>query len=345
MKSVNFVGINHNIDKRAKIKIDPHFEIIDSNSSEYLIFSPINQKIIKISKERFDKLRKKNNLEIDISEELLQTGLFINKGQTINAKNKKKTLTVVFEGCNSECKYCYLDGEFKKFDFEFLKKAINQFLNEDEGVRLGFHGGEAQYSREVMKRLVELANDKFTDIAFYLQTNGAMNPDFTRWVNKNIDSIVVSTDGPEDIQNKFRPLRGGRNSFEKVDKALDILGENKDVTAHTVITNRNLDRIQETIDYFESKGIKKMEFAPVKETEATKKNNLKRIDLERYTQETFKVIKDNYERDNQLVFYGYYQIVQNKSCMVFHKNSLAVFPENIVGKCLQYTDLLELGKG
>lgn len=335
MQSTSFVKKKvADFNKNDDLQIDPDLKVIDKNDDEYLLFSPFNQKIIKIEKRKFDKLQDPNTKKEKLRKEAIKEGVFTKKNPKFNYKNDQNSIIIVFSGCNSDCKYCYLNNEFKKFDFGFLKEAILKFTSQKNNNFIGFHGGETKYSKKIIKKIVNLISGKRKDLKFSLQTNGVISKSFTHWANKNIDTIVVSSDGPADIQNNFRPLKGGRSSFEIVDRTIDLIDKEK-LATHTVVTNENISRIQETIDYFSKKGVKKIEFAPVKKSKKTIKNNIK-IDLEEYSLRVLEAIKNNKDKNFKLFFGGHFNTrVSDVACMACHENYYALHPKKSVRKCLK----------
>ena len=101
-----------------------------------------------------------------------------------------------------------------------------------------------------------------------LQTNGVFTYDICEWLLNNANIIWMSFDGMKEIQNYYRPLNpryvgeiGGRSSGQVLEDNVKWFIRNKGkrnlmVGARTTITEENVNRQKELVDYFSSLGIK-----------------------------------------------------------------------------------------
>ena len=128
------------------------------------------------------------------------------------------------------------DGKlFTKDEFEYLvpivkkrktvgKKALD-FLIANSGSRrnleVDFFGGEPLMNWQVVKDLVaygreqEKLHDK--NFRFTVTTNGVLlNDEIQEFVNKEMDNVVLSLDGRKEINDKMRPFRNGKGSYDLI---------------------------------------------------------------------------------------------------------------------------------
>lgn len=131
--------------------------------------------------------------------------------------------------CNLACQYCFAEeGEYHGrralMSFEVGKKALD-FLIANSGNRrnleVDFFGGEPLMNWDVVKQLVaygreqEKLHDKH--FRFTLTTNGVLlNDEVQEFVNKEMDNVVLSTDGRKDVHDRMRPFRNGKGSYDLV---------------------------------------------------------------------------------------------------------------------------------
>ncbi len=131
--------------------------------------------------------------------------------------------------CNLACRYCFAgEGEYHGrralMSFEVGKAALD-FLIANSGNRhnleVDFFGGEPLMNFEVVRQLVaygreqEKIHDKH--FRFTLTTNGVLLDDEVMdFINREMDNVVLSTDGRREVHDRMRPFRGGRGSYDLV---------------------------------------------------------------------------------------------------------------------------------
>lgn len=79
---------------------------------------------------------------------------------------------------------------------------------------LALHGGgEPAMDRRQADRFLAIAREEAVkhgvDFRTYIATNGVMSRDSARWLAAGFDLVGLSCDGPPDVQDRQRPLRGG----------------------------------------------------------------------------------------------------------------------------------------
>lgn len=135
---------------------------------------------------------------------------------------------LVTQTCNLNCGYCYgRAGEYGQsgaMDEDTAIRAID-WLAERSGQtrrpRVRLFGGEPLMNLPVIKRVVEHAKAKRAesgkDFRFLLTTNGTLLDDeMVAFLAANAIKVVVSFDGPRDVQDVNRPFRNGQGSHEVV---------------------------------------------------------------------------------------------------------------------------------
>lgn len=161
----------------------------------------------------------------------------------------------VAQVCNLSCVYCYgVDGEYGlkgKMDEETAKKSIDFLISESKNqkqISITFFGGEPLLNFPLIKKCVDYSREeskKFgKDIQFSITTNGTkFNKEINDYLNTNKFSVLVSFDGDQETQDKNRPFRGGKGSYEKtLPKIKEFLkSRNGQATARATVTNHTTD--------------------------------------------------------------------------------------------------------
>ncbi|WP_273327341.1 Cys-rich peptide radical SAM maturase CcpM [Vallitalea guaymasensis] len=155
-------------------------------------------------------------------------------------KTSVSTLTLqVTQSCNLVCNYCPYAGSYhnrkhssKKMSFETGKRAIDFYVKhavDVESLNIGFYGGEPLIEFNLVKRLVEYANDTYKGkkIRYHMTTNATLLKDeIIKFLDDNNFNLLISLDGPKEIHDKNRKDSQGRGSFDRILENLKYLQKN-----------------------------------------------------------------------------------------------------------------------
>jgi len=170
---------------------------------------------------------------------------------------------ITTRGCNMSCSYCDFHDPEKDPEIMGISIALQALgWMADQEVRRGtrflnihFFGGEPFLSIDWMKQVVEeaggLARKRGLQVRFVACTNGVMNEEDALWVRDHFDSIVLSMDGPAEVQNKYRPLKGKGDSFSTLNRNAKIFGEGRlDFVIRICVLDQTLSRLEDTVQFF-----------------------------------------------------------------------------------------------
>lgn len=165
------------------------------------------------------------------------------------------------EDCNLSCKYCYCKSDRKKskpMNINFIKCAIDDFYKENRKIYLRFFGdGEPTLQMNIIRETTKYVRMKDKKSVIELQTNGYFSESICEWLGENMDIIWISCDGPQDIQDYYRPIKSGENSSYIVEKNVKYLTSINELTVgiRATIGSKNVNRQNELVDYFSSLGV------------------------------------------------------------------------------------------
>lgn len=218
--------------------------------------------------------------------ELVKAGQLFTKDiyeQYIGAVKQRKTVVKalclhIAHDCNLACKYCFAEeGEYHGrralMSFEVGKKALD-FLIANSGNRrnleVDFFGGEPLMNWQVVKDLVaygreqEKIHDK--NFRFTITTNGVLlNDEIQEFVNKEMDNVVLSLDGRQEVNDHMRPFRNGKGSYDLIVPKFQKLAESRDQQKYYVrgtFTRENLDFSKDVL-HFADLGFEQISIEPV----------------------------------------------------------------------------------
>lgn len=169
--------------------------------------------------------------------------------------------------CNLRCIYCYNCQKRKScpiqtLDFDFAKAGTDYFFSNFKSRHIRFYGpGEPTQAFSLMKDIRNYAFSKAgEELSVEIQTNGAFSHEIREWLSKNVNIIWISFDGPPDIQNRNRPFPNDKPSSPVIEENVKYLTSHLELSGtvgvRVTITNDNMHRQIEMIDYFASLGVK-----------------------------------------------------------------------------------------
>ena len=185
----------------------------------------------------------------------------------------------VSHDCNLRCKYCFAStGDFgtghrMTMDFETAKRAIDFVIAKSghrRNIEVDFFGGEPLMNWQVVKDLVaygreqEKLHDKH--FRFTLTTNGVLlNDEVQEFVNREMDNVVLSLDGRKEVNDRMRPFRNGKGSYDLIVPKFQKLAESRNQQKYYIrgtFTRENLD-FSEDVKHFADLGFEQISIEPV----------------------------------------------------------------------------------
>lgn len=234
----------------------------------------------------------------------------------IGAVKQRKTVVKalcihIAHDCNLACKYCFAEeGEYHGrralMSYEVGKKALD-FLIANSGNRrnleVDFFGGEPLMNWQVVKDLVaygreqEKLHDKH--FRFTLTTNGVLlNDEVQEFVNKEMDNVVLSLDGRKEVNDRMRPFRNGKGSYDLIVPKFQKLADSRNQEKYYIrgtFTRDNLD-FSEDVLHFADLGFEQISIEPVV-GEDSDFYSIKKEDLPQIFEEYDKLAKVMIERE------------------------------------------------
>lgn len=222
-------------------------------------------------------------LTSDMEKDLRKLGLI----SEVEGKGKKTSKKITYpivsitlfltQSCNLRCIYCYGDGgEYgtggsmdDKTAFQAVDWLIEQ-SREMKSIHIGFFGGEPFLKFPLMKAVVEYAKKRASEtgktVDFNCNTNATLLDDEQiAFIKEHNLSILISIDGPQEIQDAQRPYANGKGSYDsvvpKIKKLLDVLPK---TPAHAVMVgNTDPQRVK---DALQDIGFTEISFLPASQS-------------------------------------------------------------------------------
>ena len=217
-----------------------------------------------------------------------------NRNTHINSYKPTSVTLLPTSDCNLGCIYCYASSGENKIEMssEVASKSIDYIIKNalelnQKTVGVSFHGGGEPFMNfNLMKYAVSYAKDqtKTQNLRphFSVVSNGVLNSEQLEWIVENNVNLNISLDGPEDVQNIQRPLRGGGQSYNHVMKSIKFLDAHKHPYAiRSTITDHNVNKLVEMVQFFKEKiNLSEVHFEPVFECGRCEKTQTREPDSE-----------------------------------------------------------------
>jgi len=180
--------------------------------------------------------------------------------------------------CNLNCRYCFAreplaDDKAALMPFDIAKAAVD-FLIAKSGKRrnleIDFFGGEPLLNMDVVKKTVSYARsleaESSKHFRFTMTTNGLLLTDtIIDFLNREMDNVIISIDGREQIHNSMRRTKMGADTYGIVlENAMRFKEKrgNKPYYIRGTFTRNNLDFAADALDLFD-RGFDKISLEPV----------------------------------------------------------------------------------
>jgi uncharacterized protein len=136
----------------------------------------------------------------------------------------------VTESCNMRCRYCAYSGHYpnkrthttRQMTWETAKAALDFFFAHNgaaERPAISFYGGEPLLNLKLIEQCVDYAN-AYGDgrrVRYSLTTNGTLLTEKSiRFLAEYDVGLLVSLNGPQDINDRFRVSRDEKGTYERV---------------------------------------------------------------------------------------------------------------------------------
>lgn len=184
--------------------------------------------------------------------------------------------------CNMTCRYCFYSCKAELFPQTkihrmtdtILKTTVKQVMRQGgRHVSFGWQGGEPTLTgKQFYEKAVNyqrIFGKPGQTAANGLQTNGILiDKNWARFLHEYRFLVGLSLDGPENIHNRYRVLRGETPGWDRVIKARDtLLTSGVEVNALTVVTAYSVRFPEEIYKFHRDNGLKFMQFIPCVEAD------------------------------------------------------------------------------
>ena len=191
-------------------------------------------------------------------------------------------IVVLTNRCSHKCIYCHASSkDAKKSELDMKESTARKtvdfiFQTPSMGITIEFQGGEPLLNFDVLKFIVNYANEKNKesekDLRFSVVTNlEEMDDEKLDFLVRNNVSVCTSLDGPEELHNfNRRPENPEVNSYRNVKKWIGKMqkrysdeGKENKVNALVTVTRQSLGKWKEIVDIYAENGLSTIHLRPL----------------------------------------------------------------------------------
>jgi uncharacterized protein len=165
--------------------------------------------------------------------------------------------------CNLACRYCAFGANRSgatMMSQSLAKEAVDwmAFLVQENGrheLRVDLFGGEPMQAPEVVKAVIHRARQRASELGLHphleIATNGCLTGAAARLLAEGMTHVVLSLDGPEEVQDAHRPMRNGEGTFRTVVRNAQewVRGPTR-LSVRACVTRDTLDLMEHTTEWF-----------------------------------------------------------------------------------------------
>lgn len=213
-------GSLHNVDYGAFLCIKKRFAL-EMSEGEVSDFSEIPESTVKEILDEIEVMVEEGVLDAKTPHEV--------ETYKKEADHIKAMCLHICHDCNLRCEYCFAkDGTYNTpheyMSLDVGKAAIDLLIKESKNIKnleVDFFGGEPLLNLDTVKCIVEYAKVKAEEcgkkFSFTMTTNCLLLDDETvRYLNEEMDNVVLSIDGRQEIHDAVRHTVNGRSAYSVI---------------------------------------------------------------------------------------------------------------------------------
>ncbi len=236
-----------------------------SIGENFLLYAPLHEFLALVNGQALEEIRQ-NLLDPNSPSTFIQT---LQSPAALPDASPRAAFDPLFLGiiptrnCNIDCQYCDFAAPKQSnpvMDVSLARVAIDEFLAlkkaaGSDRAEIQFFGGEPFFAPKVVRFAVEYATMRAAELGiqphFEVTTNGVYGANLSAWIAEHFNSVVLSLDGPQDIQDLHRPGRNGKSAFAQVYNTARVLSESEtELILRACITAQTVTRMTEIAQWF-----------------------------------------------------------------------------------------------
>jgi uncharacterized protein len=248
--------------------------------------------------------------------------------------------------CNFKCPYCYENpkqGMMSEETQNAIIDLVTEAAKRRKSVSVTWYGGEPLIAKDIIwdmsEKIIKICEENGADYSSYIVTNGYLINDevIENFKKARITGAQITLDGPPEVHNKRRILKGGIGTFDIILENVKKMKQNGfNVNIRVNVDKENIDRIEELLDILEQNDLKDLTVGlghVTAYTEACMSISETCLNTEEYAKKDVEYQKLLYNRGFAVEFYPNYPGIKANYCCADSVNSFVIDPEGYMYKC------------
>ena len=225
-----------------------------------------------VQRESLDEIhraRKEHGLFSSFRPKTVTCGIMTGEGvKQLHENGLNQIVLELSRRCTMNCAYCSTSGKYFRsqstapdMSETTCKKAVDFFCDRSGGSDkpfITFYGGEPLLRFDMIKETAAYVKRKYNgkNYCFNLTTNATLlNKEILDFFIEHDFILLVSLDGPKNVNDRYRCFKNGKGTFDRIIKNLELLRNyNREYYSKRVsiscVLSPPFDRIDEMIDFF-----------------------------------------------------------------------------------------------
>jgi len=333
------------------------------NNGRYLVYAPLRGLVFEANAEAVAQLREccetgdLRALDADLAQALGGVDWILAEDNLVPLPDERpfapgRVTLFLTNRCNLRCTYCYAEAGDRpaRTMEETLWRAALDFAWGNARQRggplyVGFHGGgEPTVAWDALVGAVEYAEHLTRDYApgvrLALSTNGLLSEAKIDFLAQHFPGLMLSLDGPRDIQDRQRPKPNGQGSFDEVMASVSRFWERGlPFSIRATITAYSVRRMTEMVDFFvEETGCRSLHFEPVFSCGRCTGSNDERPSYDLFAEEFIRAFRHGIERQAAVRYSAARLLGRKLSFCGLPQDNFNVTPDGLVTSCFEVCD-------
>ena len=240
--------LNKRIAEEEIRKAKPSFILLIKKKDRVVLFCKKSKRFFVMDKETFERVGKDYLVRNRAPQFKRWGNYFSYLGISITSK------------CNLACRYCLgkqSQRAGKIADFKTIKAAVDYIAGQRKSVEVIFISpGEHALESRLLERTLKYIGEKLKTSKMRVSFNGAINPKTYLRLRDYFNVFRISLDGPPEIQDLQRPMKGGGKSSKRVEATIrELKKNNKSLLVTAILTHNHIGKEERTFKYFFNLGL------------------------------------------------------------------------------------------
>lgn len=257
--------------------------------------------------------------------------------------------------CNFACPYCYEEDKMGRMSEEVQQSVLDyvkEAAEKRKPVSITWYGGEPLVAQDIVfgmsEKMIEMCEENKTPYSAFMVTNGYLVDEevIDNMKKYKINGCQITIDGPPDIHNERRKLKGSpAPTFDRiVENVIKLKDAGIRTNVRVNVDRTNVDRVEELLTILEEKNLQDVAISlghVTAYTDACQSVVENCMNTEEYAKESLKYQEILHSRGFHADHYPHYPGIKANYCCADSISSYVLDPQGHMYKCWNDVGVLD----